>query len=320
MGLEIHNLPERGNTSVRTQPAQMCSVIVPTYNRPEQLGVCLRALARQTYPRHLTEVIVVDDGSDEPPETVIASMQDALDVTLLSQENAGPASARNSGAGKARGDLLAFTDDDCLPERDWLDKLVDTAERNEGCLIGGRTVNRLEDNPYASAHQLFMGFLYTYYNTNPTRSIFFTSNNMACPTDVFRELQGFDNAYPLAGGEDRAFCDHWLKQGHRMVYTPDAVVSHAHVLTGRTFWRHHFNYGRGAYRFRRQVARQDRKTLSFEATSFYLKLILAPYSRKDCPAGLRCRSFLVFLMFISQIANASGFFMEMVAPTEKIRR
>ena len=298
----------------------MCSVIVPTYNRPEQLVACLRALARQTYPRERTEVIVVDDGSDEPPEAVVASMQHILDVTLVSQENSGPATARNTGAGNARGALLAFTDDDCMPAPDWLGTLVDTAERNEGCLIGGCTVNRLHDNPYACAHQLFTDFLYSHYNIKPDRSKFFASNNMACPADRFWKLQGFVTVYPGAGGEDRAFCDHWLRQGYRMVYASGALVYHAHMFTGSTFWRQHFNYGRAAYRFRRQCQRQDRKALTVEATSFYLRLVLAPYNQKDNSSGLRWRPLLVFLMFTTQVANTAGFFREMVMASVEIGR
>src|SRR5438552_18931735 len=96
------------------------SIIVPTYKRPAQLAACLQAIARLDYPRDGFEVIVVNDGSQAPPQALIASFKDRLDMTLLKQAHAGPGAARNTVAAKARGKSIAFTDDDCLPGPDWL--------------------------------------------------------------------------------------------------------------------------------------------------------------------------------------------------------
>jgi len=69
-------------------------------------------------------VIVVDDGSEMPLEAVVAAFHDQLDVTLLTEPHAGPATARNTGAVRAKGEFLAFTDDDCTPASDWLQTLA----------------------------------------------------------------------------------------------------------------------------------------------------------------------------------------------------
>jgi len=100
------------------------SVIVPTYERAGQLSVCLHALACQSYPRDHFEVLVVNDGSEAPPEAVVDCFRDKIDVTLLTQPHAGPAAARNNGAERARGEFLAFTDDDCRPAPNWLKALA----------------------------------------------------------------------------------------------------------------------------------------------------------------------------------------------------
>jgi glycosyltransferase involved in cell wall biosynthesis len=71
------------------------SIIIPTYNRPQQLAVCLQSLARQDYPHF--EVIVVDDGSQTPPFECVNNFQNQLDITLLTQYNINPAVARNTG-------------------------------------------------------------------------------------------------------------------------------------------------------------------------------------------------------------------------------
>ena len=99
------------------------SIIIPTYQRPTQLAVCLRSLTGLNYPRERFEVIVVDDGSTTPLDAVVASVRDSLNVMLTRQDNGGPAAARNTGAARARGTFLAFTDDDCTPTPDWLHTL-----------------------------------------------------------------------------------------------------------------------------------------------------------------------------------------------------
>ena len=96
------------------------SIIVPTYNRPRQLADCLRALSALDYPRRRFEVIVVDDGSASPLAEVVAPFHPLFRLTLVTQDNAGPAAARNTGAALAQGEFLAFTDDDCLPSGRWL--------------------------------------------------------------------------------------------------------------------------------------------------------------------------------------------------------
>src|SRR5437870_3627411 len=101
----------------RTQPpgdgGPTFSIIVPTFQRPVQLATCLQALAGLRYPRERFEVFVVDDGSSVPPSDVVARIRGEINITLLIQHHSGPAAARNAGAERARGHVLAFTDDDC---------------------------------------------------------------------------------------------------------------------------------------------------------------------------------------------------------------
>src|SRR5690242_1278529 len=103
-----------------TSPRPTYSVVVPTYQRGAALERCLDALASQTLERDRFEVIVVDDGSVTPPRAAVARAAASLDVRLIEQANAGPASARNAGARAARGEYVVFTDDDCIPDAGWL--------------------------------------------------------------------------------------------------------------------------------------------------------------------------------------------------------
>lgn len=138
------------------------SVIIPTFNRPRQLQACLAALTATTYPRDRFEVVVVDDGGGADLQPIIDAAHASLDVRLARQANGGPASARNAGAALARGALLAFTDDDCLPDPDWLPALARRAAAQPGHLIGGATVNVVETNPFSAASQHLVSYLYEY--------------------------------------------------------------------------------------------------------------------------------------------------------------
>ena len=97
------------------------TVIVPLYNDSELLRYCLSSLCLQTYPQERYEVIVVDNGSDENIQPLIKEFSD---IKFFKEERPGSYSARNSGILHANGEILAFTDSDCNPSRDWIEKGV----------------------------------------------------------------------------------------------------------------------------------------------------------------------------------------------------
>ncbi len=113
------------------------SVVVPTFRRATQLARCIDALAAQRSPSF--EIIVVDDGSADG--TTQSVLRDARHVAaglraLTHAENRGPAAARNTGLAAARGEIVAFTDDDCEPEPSWLAELVRALERATPDVVG----------------------------------------------------------------------------------------------------------------------------------------------------------------------------------------
>jgi GT2 family glycosyltransferase len=290
------------------------SVVIPTYNRPGPLGACLAALAAQTYPRGAYDVTVVDDGGTEPLGNVVLPFGTMMALTVLRQANAGPAAARNRAAAQATGALLAFTDDDCEPEPDWLARLSARHQAAPGAAIGGRTVNVLVRDRCATASQLLVDYLYDYYEQRSRTSAgsaprFFTSNNLAVPAALFRQLNGFDTSFALAAGEDREFCDRWQQAGRELVYESRAVVRHAHALTLPRFWRQHFDYGRGAWHFRAARRRRHADAVRLEPLSFYRDLVLYPVRAQGIVRGIP----LSALLAVAQVANATGFWRERLA-------
>jgi GT2 family glycosyltransferase len=282
------------------------SIVIPTYNRPAQLAVCLQACARFDYPRDRFEVIVVDDGGIAPLDDVVNRFHGTLTHKLLRQENAGPAAARNRGASEATGEFLAFTDDDCTPAPNWLQTLAAQFVASPDCAVGGQTRNALPHNLYSTASQLLISYLFSHYNAVPHAARFFPSSNLAFPRERFHAIGGFDATYQRAAAEDRELCDRWLHHGYRMIYVAEAVVYHAHDLTFRTFLRQHFHYGRGAFCYHQARARRGQHRIRVEPLSFYLNMLRYPFVSAP---GVKA-PFLMLLLVATQAANAAGFFWE----------
>ena len=278
------------------------SIIIQTYNRPRQLGQCLESVTRLDYPREGFEILVVDDGGTADLGPVI----EASGARLLRQANQGPAAARNTGAGEARGDFLAFTDDDCRPGRNWLRALERPLEANPEALAGGATINGLIENPYATASQMLCDHIMGYYHSRRHPLRFFTTNNLAVAAGPFRQRGGFSVSFRMAASEDRELCDRWLGLGGEMIYALEAKVWHYHEMGLGEFLRQHYDYGRGALHFRRVRRHRTKEPIRLERPDFYLRMVVSPFQSR--PAGKA--AVLASLLVLSQAASAAGFLHE----------
>lgn len=116
------------------------SVIIPVYNQTELLQKCLAALAQQTYERSRFEIIVIDNVSDDP-EAIAAVVADSKNVILTQEATPGSYAARNKGLALAQGEILAFTDADCIPAPDWLVEGVQQLIQHPEC---GQVIGDIE--------------------------------------------------------------------------------------------------------------------------------------------------------------------------------
>jgi GT2 family glycosyltransferase len=286
----------------RASGTPVISVVIPTYGRVGSLVRCLESLCAQTF-REAYEVIVCDDGTAEPVEPSIAHFASRVTLSVVRQKHAGPAAARNTGARHARGQFLAFTDSDCAPAPDWLQRLAERFDHNPGHMIGGSLVNLLPDDPYATATQLIMGSVYDYYAHFPERQRFFSTTNLAVPVRRFWKIDGFSEEFLRAAGEDYDFCARWHEAGFASLYAPEAVVGHAHGHVFGTFWRQHFGYGRALLRVREGMARRKgRSGIELESPHFYRQLLSVGLRRRF---GVRALQYTA-LVFVSQLATAAG--------------
>lgn len=223
-------------------------------NRPARLADCLRALSVQTFLGKW-EIVVVDDGSPNYSAVadVLKKARASIEATagrtlhVVRQSNAGPASARNAGILSASGQIVAFTDDDCSPSPDWLERLVMHWRLHPSAMIGGTTLNGLPAEIFASASQLIVDLVYEHFNRDPSHAYCFASNNFRCGKAQFPELRGFDLDFPRAGAEDGDFCDQWRDRGWRLIWLENALVLHRHRQSFRQFVTLHLRYGLGAF-------------------------------------------------------------------------
>ncbi len=283
------------------------SIIIPTYNRQIQLDNCFKAIAELDYNKESLEIIVVKDGGEADVKSVVNLYNKVLPIKSLQQSSTtGPAAARQRGVEAARGDYLAFIDDDCLPASNWLRVMARYTIDYPDCIIGGKTVNLLKENLFSATSQLIVDIVYNHYNANPKEANFFATNNMVVPAKQFRKLGGFNSSFRTS--EDRELCNRWLHNGWQMIFAKEATMYHTHHLSFRSFCKQHFNYGRGAYKYHKiRLERASGHFITDLKFHFNMQNWLI-FMKSQYGLG---RAFAILgILLLWQITNAFGFFWE----------
>jgi glycosyltransferase involved in cell wall biosynthesis len=196
------------------------SVVIPTYRRPQLLMNCLVALSKQDMVKNDFEIIVVNDGPDQSTRTLVHGINHLVlpyvqYITL--SRNSGPASARNAGWKKANGELVAFTDDDCIPEPGWLSTLWNayrSNNRNE-IAFSGKLIVPIPEKP--TDFEL---------NTSHLETAEFITANCACTKATLEKINGFDERYKTAWREDSDLEFKLIEHNIPVIKVDDAQVIH----------------------------------------------------------------------------------------------
>jgi len=221
------------------------SVIIPTYNQVETLEQTIAGLCNQTYPKEKFEIIVVDDGSQDGTLEYLENIARFGELIYISQQNVGPGSARNIGAKKARGEILAFIDHDCIPKRDWLERFAEFYKRHP------------RDSTYATGGRikplLCDSYLYRFYrvqgichqsNRKPEPQYLDTAN-ATFPRSVFWSVGGFNEIFPFAC-DDVELGLRLRLAGVELKTCQRAVVWHKEPIIFSEFIAKSYRYGYGA--------------------------------------------------------------------------
>ncbi len=235
----------------------MFTIVITTYNRRRQLAACLDALLAQAGDAPC-EVIVVDDGSTDDTAAYLAEQARAGRLRHLRQPNAGWPAARNRGWRAARGDVIAFLDDDCVPAPGYLAALAAAWARwPDAAGIGGRVTAQPGANYAgrlrAAGHVAVFAALNAPHGTGvdtPGPVDFCYGGNRSLRRDVLEESGGLDESLRYFDDWDLDWRLH--QAGHRLWYDPAIAVAHDYRLTAWGRLRADYLYGRSAPRFARK--------------------------------------------------------------------
>lgn len=199
------------------------SIIIPVYNAASTLALCLDSIQRLNYPKNAFEVIVVDNGSDDGSDRIARN----YDVLLLYETTIQSSyQARNTGIAKANGNLIAFTDSDCIVSEDWLSNLAGYwNDRTIGCFAGD--ILSYEPNTMVEKFSDRFGILSQSGLLNHPYMPYTATANTAYRREVF-DIIGLFNPHLYSGGDaDIA----WRMQKHtefKIKFIPRAQIYHKH--------------------------------------------------------------------------------------------
>jgi len=223
------------------------SVVIPTYNRAYFLGDCLDALIHQDISPDEYEIIVVDDGSpDNTREITNQYIQNhpKHHIIYINQANAGPSAARNNGWRHGRGEIIAFIDDDCIASPQWVREISSGYEQPDVAGSCGNVQPVELDNiitqclTFEKLHQV--PFLDNY------EQIFYPITcNASFRKSILELVNGFDETFPYAGGEDVDLGIRIRKKGFFFIDNRNAIIKHYHKDTYIGMVKTWYRYGIG---------------------------------------------------------------------------
>ncbi|MGH8046902.1 MAG: glycosyltransferase, partial [Chthoniobacterales bacterium] len=212
------------------------SVIVCSYNGAKTLGRCLESLKELDYPNY--EIILVDDGSKDNTQEIAAKHPSIVNIK---QENKGLSVARNVGGYAATGEIIAYTDSDCMADPDWLYYLVHTLTSGDYAGVGGPNISPPAEDwiqacvsaaPGGPSHVLLTDVVAEHI----------PGCNMAFHKWAFEKIGGFDPEYRKAG-DDVDFCWRLQQEGQVISFSPAAIVWHYRRFTLQAFRKQQEGYG-----------------------------------------------------------------------------
>lgn len=218
------------------------SIIVPVFNRPDEIDELLESLTRQTFNDF--EVIIVEDGSQKPCKEVCDKYTDKLNLKYFMKENSGPGQSRNYGAERSEGEYLLILDSDVVLPENYLYAIEEELHRDKADAFGGpdRAHNSFTDTQKAISYSMT-----SFFTTGGIRGgkkkmdkFYPRSFNMGIRREVYNKLGGFSK---MRFGEDIDFSIRIFKAGCKCRLFPGAWVYHKRRTDFRKFWRQVYNSG-----------------------------------------------------------------------------
>ncbi|WP_054031288.1 glycosyltransferase [Desulfatitalea tepidiphila] len=238
----------RGNDG----PLPLISIIIPTYNRSQILIKCLEALSKQSLPADKFEVLVCDDGSTDGTEAIVKAHTALFTMRYLRQQNRGPASARNLGIRKAKGQYLLFLNDDAIlcPDALELHLKAHAAHAEKRIAVRGRFSFLKKYTQSLFGYMLERtDILFSYSRMQagkPYDYNYFSTCNTSIPSTAVTEVGLFDEDFTGPAAEDIEMGYRLWKNEYQVLYEPRSVAWHDHAISPEDFLKIHKVRGCGA--------------------------------------------------------------------------
>lgn len=221
----------------------LISIIVPAYNRAQEIDEFLNSFTKQTAQDF--EIVVVDDGSEDNLQEVVEKYKDKLYLRYYYQENQGPGAARNRGMQEANGDYFVFIDSDCTVPENYIENLLNHIKNENFDAFGGPDSCRDDFPALLKAINYSMT---SFIGTGGTRGTtgksvgkyYPRSFNMGIKREVYEKIGGMNE---LRHGQDMDFSSRIYKAGFKVKFFSDVVVFHKRRTNIKKFFKQIFNWG-----------------------------------------------------------------------------
>lgn len=280
------------------------SIIIPVYNRPDEVDELLNSLTQQTVCDF--EVIVVEDGSSVTCEHVVKQYEQQLNIRYFNKPNSGPGQTRNYGAERSSGEYLLILDSDCILPSGYLAAIEEELKRQPADAFGGP--DRAHDS-FTSTQKAINYAMTSFFTTGGIRGgkkkmdkFYPRSFNMGLKADVYRALGGFSK---MRFGEDIDLSIRIFKGGYSCRLFPEAWVWHKRRTDLKKFFKQVYNSGIARINLYKKYP-ESLKVVHLLPAVFTLGVVFVLLSSLICPYALLLLAMFAIIIFTdSSIRNRS---------------
>jgi len=273
------------------------SVIIPAYNAEHSISKTLASLKNQTFKDF--ELIIIDDNS--PDKTVEIAKKYTKNI-ITHKTNTGPAVSRNHGIKKAKADIIAFIDSDCIASKNWLEN-INKEMKKEDVIMGKVTIppsttlgNAISALGFPAGANL--GFEKVWRVSKAGYTDHISSCNFAIKKSIFKKYGCFDESFPLAGAEDSELSYRLTKNKVKIKYAPSVHVFHEPRKSLKSFVKWQIIRGRSNYHFKQKIGSIGG---FIKLRAWYAKNVLKKHWYNPL---------VIFLLFLSFYLQQRGYFKE----------
>jgi len=230
------------------------SVVIPARNAADTLENCLKSLSELDYPKDKVEIIIADGlSTDRTQETA-----ENYGATVIQNPGIRAVAGRNIGFEAAQGELIAFSDADCVMDKDWLKNAIKYFEDERVAGIGGPNLVPQDAPVFSKAVSLLFDYAFPFGGGAPTRVYDKViesrahGSNAVYRASVLRRVMPIDEG--MFAGEDVVMNQKIKRLGYKLLYVPDVVVHHYRRATPKRWWSQMYGYGLGKILMRRKIS------------------------------------------------------------------